>query len=338
MNVLVIGSGGRENAILWKISKNSQVKNLFATPGNYGTSLIGENIDIPLEYPFSELILFIRQKNIDLTIVGPEAYLSEGIVDVFEEKGLKIFGPNKNASMLESSKFFAKELMREANVPIPDFNYFDDLNKAKEYIIKNNPPFVIKADGLAQGKGVSICYSRESAEMSLEDIMVKKIFGKSGEKVLIEEFLTGTEASILAFVNGNNFKTMIPAQDYKKLFDNNKGPNTGGMGSFAPSPVINNELMDIIKKKIFKPVLNKLIKRGINYKGILYAGLIITKEGPKVLEFNVRFGDPETQTILMLLETDLIEIIERTMEGYYKNMKLKWKSGASVCVVLASKG
>jgi phosphoribosylamine--glycine ligase len=337
MKVLVIGSGGREHALTWAIAKDKKVKKIFCAPGNAGTSEIAENVSISAEN-IDELLKFAKENDIDLTVVGPEVPLINGITDVFEETGLKIFGPDKDASQLEGSKSFTKNLLKKNNIPTASFFETDLPEKAKEFIKNTKYPVVIKADGLAAGKGVIICANKEEANKAIEDIMIKKIFGKSGERIVIEEFLKGEEASILAFTDGNTILTLPPSQDHKKIYDDDKGPNTGGMGAYAPTPLITKKLEEKIIKKVLYPTLEGLKREGIIYKGIMYAGLMIVDGEPFVLEYNVRFGDPETQAVLPLLKSNIIDLFFSTIEGNLKNEKIEINDKYAINVVLASKG
>jgi len=336
MKVLVVGGGGREHCLAWKIKQSLKVKKIYCAPGNGGTSSFAQNIDVPAS-DLESLLNFALKEKIDLTVIGPEAPLVEGIVDLFEEKGLKIFGPKKEAARLEASKVFAKRIMRKYAIPTADFCIFDDPYKAKKFV-KENFPCVVKADGLAQGKGSIVCKSKKEAEEAVELIMIEKKFGEAGEKIVVEEFLEGEEASILAFVDGENYLLLVPSQDHKPVFDNDKGPNTGGMGAYAPAPLVNEKIIAKIKEKIFNPLLKALKKENIFFRGILYAGLMIKNEEPFVLEFNVRFGDPETQAILPKLKTDLVDLMLGTVEGKLERIKLDWDERFCVCVVLASGG
>lgn len=338
MNVLVIGSGGREHAIAWILKKDKNIKNIFCAPGNAGTSFIAQNINISVE-KIDELLRFAKEKEIDLTVVGPEVPLVNGISDIFLEAGLNIFGPVKNAAMLEGSKEFTKCLLRDNKIPTAEFETFNDPEKAKLYI-KNNKkyPVVIKADGLAAGKGVIICNNENEAINAIEDIMNKKIFGNSGNKIIIEEFLEGEEASILALTDGEEILLFPPSQDHKRIYDDDKGPNTGGMGAYAPTPLIDNSLINKIKNTILYPTLEGLKRKKIVYKGVLYAGLMITPEGPKVLEYNCRFGDPETQSIVPLIDASLIDLFIACIEGKLKNKRIDVKDKFALNVVIASKG
>jgi len=336
MKVFVVGGGGREHALGWKISQSPEVDKIFFAPGNGGTTDIGENIDISPE-DINGLLKFAQTNNIDLTIVGPEIPLSMGITDIFKEKGLKIFGPTKNAARLESSKAFAKEMMVKQEIPTGRYEIFDDYNAAHNYIEKHSTPIVVKASGLAAGKGAIVCINKEKAFESIDEIMQQKKFGAAGDVVVIEDFLSGKEVSILAFLDGDRILPLIPSQDHKKIYDGDKGPNTGGMGAYAPAIDIGASEIKYIKEKVFKPTAEGMLKQGIPFQGILYAGLMITKEGPKVLEFNVRFGDPETQAILPLMKSDLTKIIMEIPDGTFPE-NIEWTQGYAVCVVAASQG
>jgi len=337
MRILVIGSGGREHALVWKIAQSSQVKQIFAAPGNAGIAEIAKCIDIAVD-DISVLIKFAKENRIDLTVVGPEASLVKGIVDEFEKENLKIFGPTALAARLEASKVFAKQIMVKSGVPTAHCEIFNDSQQAKDYIVGLAMPIVIKADGLAQGKGVIIAQSQEEAISAISSIMEEKIFGESGKQVIIEECLIGQEASILVLCDGENFVPLASSQDHKRIFDNDQGPNTGGMGAYSPAPIITDKLMKKILKEIIKPAVKEMLKIGCPYKGVLYAGLMITKEGPKVLEFNVRFGDPETQAILPRLKDELVEIMLAVIEGGLGKVKLSWTKESCICVVISSGG
>jgi phosphoribosylamine--glycine ligase len=337
MKILVIGSGGREHTLVWKISQSPKVSKIFCAPGNAGISHLAQCVDIG-EDNMVGLANFAQKMKIDLTIVGPELPLSRGIVDEFDKLGLKIFGPNQKATQIESSKVFSKYLMKKYNIPSASYAVFQDIKKAFDYVKQQAFPLVIKADGLAAGKGVFIVQGIKQAKEALDSLMKKKIFGDAGEYVVIEEFLEGEEISVLAFSDGKTIVPMVSSQDHKKIFNQDKGPNTGGMGAYSPVPFYNDLSRKIVLQKILKPTIEGLKTEGREYKGVLYAGLILTKEGPKVLEFNARFGDPETQVVLPRLETDLIEIFNAVIEGNLHKINLKWKDNAVVCVVIASGG
>jgi len=337
MNILVIGSGGREHALVWKIAQSPKVSKIFCAPGNAGTSQIAENVNIASEDILS-LRDFALHNKIDLTVVGPETPLVLGIVDEFESHGLKIFGPGKSASLLEGSKVFAKKLMEKYNIPTADFLSFTDEVEAKKFIKKVGAPVVVKADGLAAGKGVIICQTEAEANRAVERILNEKEFGEAGNEVIIEECLIGEEASLLCFTDGKTILPMAGAQDHKRVNDHDEGPNTGGMGAYSPTPILTDDLLIKIEREILGPTISGMEAEGHSYKGVLYVGLMITKEGPKVLEYNCRFGDPETQCILPRLKTDLVEVMDKTIHHALSSMLLEWDPRAAVCVVLASGG
>ncbi|KYO66370.1 phosphoribosylamine--glycine ligase [Thermovenabulum gondwanense] len=337
MRILVVGQGGREHALCYAIAKSKKVKEIFVSPGNPGMDEIARRVDINAEN-IAGLADFALNKNIDITVVGPETPLALGISDEFNKRGLNVIGPVKEGALLESSKVFAKNLMRKYSVPTAFYEVFDDYRKALEFIEVQKFPVVIKAEGLAQGKGVVIARDKREAREALEDIMVKKVFGSSGERVVIEEFLEGREVTVLAFCDGNSIIPMLPSRDHKRLFDNNEGPNTGGMGAICPCPDVDGNLMEDIYKKILIRTLEGLKKEGIIYKGILYAGLMLTKEGPKVLEFNCRFGDPEAQAVLPLLKSDVVEIFESIINENLDKQTIEWEGLFAVNVVAASGG
>jgi len=337
-NVLVIGSGGREHAIVWKISKSPRVGKIFVAPGNAGTSELAENVEIQTTN-FPELIKFATENKIDLTIVGPDDPLSLGIVDEFQKAGLRIFGPTKNAARVESSKAFSKDLMKKQNVPTATYKIFRDSKIAIDYLKNQKFPLVVKASGLALGKGVSICQTFREAEDAVNSIMIDKSFGDSGSEIIIEEYLgKDQEISIHCITDGKDFLLFPTAQDHKPIFDGDKGPNTGGMGTYAPIPWAGKEYLDWASKNVIKPILKGLKEYGSNFTGCLYPGLKLTNEGLKVLEFNARFGDPETQSYMMLLDTDLLDIIDACLDGTLSQLKVNWKSEFAVCVILASEG
>ena len=335
-NVLIVGSGGREHSLGWKLSKDPQVKKIYFAPGNGGTY---ENIDLdPME--FEKLSLFAK-KHCCFTIVGGEAPLAEGIVDSFERQGLMIFGPTKNAAKLESSKDFAKKIMKKYNIPTPNYCTFSDPNKAKDYAIKQNSPLVIKADGLASGKGVILCNNHNEAIEAIDTIMTYRKFGTAGNRIIIEERLSGEEASFIVLCDGKTILPLASTQDHKRILDNDKGENTGGMGSYSPCPLLDDELTEKIIKKIMTPVVSAMRNENNTFKGFLYAGIMIDKElkEPSVLEFNVRMGDPECQSIMMRMDSELIEYLHAACEGRLDSMPpLRWKKQSSVCVVMAAKG
>ncbi len=341
MNILVIGAGGREHSILLKLKESSSCEKLYAMPGNAGTSEVATNVSGIDVNNHNEVIDFVKENNISLTIVGPEEPLIYGIVDSFEKEGLNIFGPSERAAILEASKTYSKDFMRKYNIPTADYKNFTTFDEAFGYVKgKNQFPTVVKASGIAAGKGSVICFSLEEAEKTLKEIMVDKIFGDSGNEVVIEEFLIGEEASIFAVSDGNKFKILVSAQDHKQIYDGDKGPNTGGMGTYAPAPVVTNELMEEIIETIVKPSFDSMIKEDRSYKGVLFIGLMITKTGPKVIEYNCRFGDPETQVILALLDYDLVSLLNDSATGNYEAneiMPVK-KDSHSVCLIMASGG
>ena len=337
MNVLIIGGGGREHALAWKIHKNEEVSAIYAIPGNAGLSQLAECFSIDLTN-ISGLAKFTEEKRIDLTLVGPELPLSLGIVDEFRQRGLAVFGPTQKGSQIEWSKAFAKKLMKDNNIPTAGFETFSDPLEAKKYIRCFGRPSAVKADGLAAGKGVLLCPQVEDALQAVDLIMGKRAFGQAGEHIIIEELLSGEEASFLAFTDGDTILPMSSAQDHKPIFDGDKGPNTGGMGAYSPAPVISEKMHQKIMNKIMIPAVEGMARLGIHYQGVLYAGLMIHHEEPMVLEFNARFGDPETQPILMRLQTDLIHIIQKTLQKKLHQVRLNWRQGASTSVVLASEG
>ena len=337
MNVLVIGSGGREHALCWKIKQSPKLKRLYCAPGNGGIAGIAECVNISVE-DVDALLHFALTKKIDLTIVGPEVTLVAGVVDAFVHKGLKIFGPSKAAAELEGSKVFAKEFMHRRNIPTAVYKIFDDAALALAFLEQTQFPLVIKADGIAAGKGVFICVDLKAAKTAIDEIMVKKIFGPAGHKVVIEECLQGPEASVLTVCDGKHFLVMPTAQDHKRIFDDDLGPNTGGMGAFSPNPLVTVEVLDQIITRIIEPTIRGMYQEGNPFKGILFAGLMLTADGPKALEFNVRFGDPETQCILPRLSGDIVEIFLAACDGRLNEIKVKWDERACVCVVIASGG
>lgn len=337
MKVLVIGSGGREHTLCWKIAKSVRVSKVFCAPGNGGIAGIAENVDIsPNE--IDKLLDFAIKESIDLTVVGPEDPLANGIVDKFEEKGLRIFGVNKEAAQLESSKKYAKEFMEKYKIPTAKYRAYTDLDKAIQGLDEFNYPLVIKADGLALGKGVIICENKDMAVDTLKLMLEEKTFGSAGDTIIIEEFLEGVEASLLCFVSEGKLFPMESAKDYKQIFDGDKGPNTGGVGCYSPNPLLGEELNKVIQKEILNKIETGFEYEVLEYKGILFIGLIITKEGPKVLEFNCRFGDPETEVVLPRLETDLIDILQKSLDGNLRTEDLIWTEKPSMAVVLTSGG
>jgi len=337
MKVLVIGSGGREHALVWKIAQSPKVSKIYCAPGNAGISKLAQCININADN-IEKLVDFAQKEKIDLTVVGPELPLSKGIVNEFNQKGLRIFGPSKEAAEIESSKVFSKYLMKKYNMPTAKYEVFQNSEKAFDYIKQQTFPLAIKADGLAAGKGVFIVKNLAQARDALDALMEEKKFGEAGRQVIIEEFLEGEEVSILAFCDGKTVVPMVSSQDHKKIFDDDQGLNTGGMGAYSPVPFYTDKLEKRVLEEILKPTIKGLRSEGREYKGVLYAGLILTKEGPKVLEFNARFGDPETQVILPRLKTDLIDILNAVVEGILHKINIKWEDNAAVCVVAASGG
>ncbi|MFW6001141.1 MAG: phosphoribosylamine--glycine ligase [Halanaerobium sp.] len=337
MKVLLIGSGGRENALAWKLAQSEKLEQLFIAPGNPGTADFAKNIDFNSDDQKS-LLEFALKEKIDITIVGPEAPLAAGIVDLFKENGIKVFGPKKEAAQLESSKVFAKNLMQKYDIPTAEYQSFSDPQKAAAYIKEKGAPIVVKAEGLAAGKGVIVAQKVEEAVKAVEKIMVDEKFGEAGEKIVVEEYLEGEEATILTFCDGETIIPMIPSQDHKPAYDGGKGPNTGGMGAYAPAPVVTAELMEYFKENIMQKTLAALQAENIDFKGIIYFGLMIKDGNAKVLEYNVRFGDPEAQVVLPLLKTDLIDIIEAVLEGRLAEINIEWSAQKALCVVMASGG
>ncbi len=337
MNILVVGGGGREHAICWKLNNESNVEKIYCAPGNAGISNVAQCVNIG-DSDIDGLVSFAKENKIDLTIVGPEIPLVAGIVDAFEKENLKIFGPNKKCAQLEGSKAFSKEFMIRHNIPTAKYKEYTDLEKAIEEIDDFGYPVVIKADGLAAGKGVVISENRENAIKTLKEMMADKKFGSAGDKIVIEEFLTGIETSILAFVDNDSIVPMVSAKDHKKINDGETGLNTGGMGTFSPSEIYTEELAKEIKEKVLDKTLEGFQKDNLNYKGILFVGLMITENGAKVLEYNVRFGDPETQSVLFRLDTDLNKIMSAILDNNLKNIDIKYLKEEAICVMLTSRG
>lgn len=337
MKVLMVGSGAREHALAWKISQSPLLTQLFAAPGNAGIAKLAECIQIEAD-DVKKLHDFALSNKIDLTIVGPEVALAAGIVDVFQKSGLAIFGPSQEAAKLESSKAFSKSLMSEFNIPTADYEIFSNINEAKHYVIETEMPVVIKADGLAAGKGVVICHSSKEAVAALSDMMEKKIFGDAGQKVVVERVLEGEELSVLALTDGEKIIPLASSQDHKRVYDHDKGPNTGGMGAYSPCPFVSDLLFQEIVAKTIKPMVQGMASKGIKFRGVLYAGIMLTKEGPMVLEYNCRFGDPETQVILPRLKSDLLPVLAEIANGTLSQDQLEWHPKACVGVVVASGG
>lgn len=340
MKILIVGGGGREHAIAWSVAKSPKVDKIYCAPGNAGIMEYAECIPIGA-MEFEKLIAFAKEKEIDLTIIGMDDPLAGGIVDGFEKAGLKVFGPRKNAAVIEGSKAFSKDLMKKYNIPTAAYENFDDPDKALAYLEdldKTQFPIVLKADGLALGKGVLICQTLEEAKDGVRTIMQDKKFGDAGNTMVIEEFMTGREVSVLAFVDGKTVKTMTSAQDHKRAQDGDQGLNTGGMGTFSPSPFYTEQIDAFCQEKIFQPTVDAMAKEGRPFTGILFFGLMLTENGPKVLEYNARFGDPEAQVVLPRMENDIIDVIEACLEGRLANVDLAFEDNAAVCVVLASQG
>jgi len=345
MKVLVIGSGGREHTLIWKLTQSKKVSKIYCVPGNGGISQMAECVSLaPLDFP--ERAEFAKKENVDLTVVGPEVPLVAGIVDFFRAKGLRIFGPSMRAAQMEGSKVFAKNFMKKYNIPTAEFEVFENSGDALAYVEKLSRSSqqagkfscVVKADGLAAGKGAIVCGTKEEAMDAIRSIMEDRIFGDAGNKVIIEEKMEGEEASLIGLCDGETIIPTIPSQDHKPVFDEDKGPNTGGMGAYAPAPVVTEEVYCWAEGRIFNNFLKGMKTEGIEFKGVVYAGIMVTSEGPKVLEFNVRFGDPENQAVLPLLKTDLVDLLEATIDGKLKDVPLEWEKKSCVCVVVASGG
>ena len=338
MKVLVVGGGGREHALVWKISQSPLVEEIYVTPGNGGICREPKTQCLPWPGSLETLAQMALDKGIDLTVVGPEDPLVQGIVDIFQSAGLRAFGPCKAAAQLEGSKVFSKEFMTRFGIPTAQYRTFSDPQEAKDYIREVGAPIVVKADGLAAGKGALVSRTLEEALEAVDRIMVKKVFGDAGNRVVVEEFLTGEEASFLAITDGEHIYPLAGSQDHKPVFDNDKGPNTGGMGAYSPAPVITPLVHERVMERIMKPVVEGMKEMGHPFKGVIYAGLMIKDEEPKVLEFNVRFGDPEAQPILMRMESDLVPALMASIDGGLDKVEITYKSQAAVCVVMASGG
>lgn len=338
MNILVIGSGGREHAIAWKVRQSPRLKNLYALPGNPGTAELAENVSGISMDDHAAVVDFCREKSIDLVIVGPEAPLAAGLADSLSVEGIQCFGPKRAAAEIEASKVFAKDFMTRHQIPTARYATFRQFEDAIRYLNSRDYPIVIKASGLAAGKGVILPETMDEAKATLKSVLVDKAFGEAGDEVVIEERLMGQEVSLMAFSDGISVVPMLPAQDHKRLLDQDEGPNTGGMGAYAPAPIFTADMMDEALELVLKPTVNGLRREGTPFVGVLYAGLMLTPNGIRVLEFNSRFGDPETQVVLPLLETDLLEIADACVNGTLPNVKVQWKKGSAVCVVLASRG
>jgi phosphoribosylamine---glycine ligase len=337
MKILVIGSGGREHSLVWKISQCPKVSKLFCAPGSAAIGELAECVAIGPE-EIDKLADFAENQKIELTVVGPELPLTLGISDLFETRGLRIFGPNRAAARLEGSKAFAKEILQQNKIPTASFGTFTDAAAARKYLAQQKPPYVIKADGLAGGKGVVVCLDVNEAMAASDGILIQKSLGEAGEKVVIEEFLEGEEASFMVLSDGDHILPLASSQDHKRVFDNDKGPNTGGMGAYSPPPVLTSTMHQRVLDEILKPLLVGLNNKGIRYRGVIYVGLMITESGPKVLEFNARFGDPECQPIMMRLQSDLVPLLEATIDGKLNQLQPQWYEDPAVCVVLCARG
>lgn len=337
MKVLIVGGGGREHAIAWKAVQSEKVDKVYCAPGNAGIAEVAECVPIGA-MEFERLAAFAKEKEIDLTIIGMDDPLVGGIVDVFEAQGLRVFGPRKNAAILEGSKAFSKDLMKKYQIPTAGYETFTDPKQALDYLKTAEMPIVLKADGLALGKGVLICQTHEEAEAGVREIMMDKKFGSAGNQMVVEEFMTGREVSVLSFVDGNTIKIMTSAQDHKRAMDGDQGLNTGGMGTFSPSPFYTKEVDEFCRKYIYQATVDAMKAEGRTFKGIIFFGLMLTEKGPKVLEYNARFGDPETQVVLPRMKNDMIEVFEACIDGTLDQIELEFEDNAAVCVVLASEG
>ncbi len=337
MKVLIVGSGGREHAIAWKVAQSEKVEKIYCAPGNAGCAEYAECVPIGA-MEFDKLVAFAKEKEIDLTVIGMDDPLVGGVVDEFEKAGLRVFGPRKNAAILEGSKAFSKDLMKKYNIPTATYENFDDAEAALAYLETAKFPIVLKADGLALGKGVLICNTLEDAREGVRSIMMDKQFGTAGNRMVIEEFMTGREVSVLSFVDGNTIKTMTSAQDHKRAKDGDEGLNTGGMGTFSPSPFYTDEVDEFCKKYIYQPTVDAMKAEGREFKGIIFFGLMLTADGPRVLEYNARFGDPETQVVLPRMKSDIVDVFEACIDGTLDKVDLEFEDNAAVCVVLASDG
>lgn len=337
MKILIVGSGGREHAIAWAAAKSPKAEKIYCAPGNAGIAEFAECVDIAA-MEFDKLAAFAKEKEIDLTIIGMDDPLVGGIVDVFEAEGLRVFGPRKNAAIIEGSKAFSKDLMKKYNIPTAAYETFTDPEEAVKYLETAKMPIVLKADGLALGKGVLICKDLEEAKAGVKTLMLDKQFGDAGNEIVIEEFMTGREVSVLAFCDGKTIKCMTSAQDHKRAKDGDQGLNTGGMGTFSPSPFYTKEVEDFCEKYIYQPTMDAMAAEGRPFTGILFTGLMLTQDGPKVLEYNARFGDPEAQVVLPRMKNDMIEVMEACIDGKLADVELEFEDNAAVCVVLASDG
>ncbi len=337
MKILIVGGGGREHAIAWKVAQSPKAEKIYCAPGNAGIGEYAECVDIGV-MEFERLAAFAKEKEIDLAVIGMDDPLVGGIVDVFEAEGIRVFGPRKNAAVLEGSKAFSKDLMKKYGIPTAAYENFDDPGKALAYLETASLPIVLKADGLALGKGVLICNTLEEAREGVKSIMMDKKFGSAGNQMVIEEFMTGREVSVLSFVDGKTIKTMTSAQDHKRALDGDQGLNTGGMGTFSPSPFYTDEVDAFCKEHIYQKTVDAMAAEGREFKGIIFFGLMLTEQGPKVLEYNARFGDPEAQVVLPRMKNDIVEVFEACVDGALDQIELKFEDNAAVCVVLASEG
>ena len=337
MKILVIGSGGREHALTWKLNQSSEVDKIYCAPGSAAIAELAELVRIE-PHQIDKLADFATEQKLDLTVVGPELPLTLGISDLFESRGLKIFGPTRDAAQLEGSKAFAKKIMTDNSIPTAAAGIFSDAQSARRYLDQNPAPYVVKADGLAAGKGVLICANREEAQSAVEEIIIKKAFGLAGEKVVIEEFLEGEEATFMVLTDGDYVVALPSSQDHKRVFDDDQGPNTGGMGAYSPAPIVTQTVEDRVLREVITPLMAGLRRKGIVYRGVIYVGLMITTTGPKVLEFNARFGDPECQVVMMRLKSDLVPLLQATVNGTLRTVQPEWYADSAVCVVLSAGG
>ena len=337
MKVLIVGSGGREHAIAWKVSKSERVDKIYCAPGNAGIGQVAECVNIGA-MEIEKLVAFAKEKAIDLTVIGMDDPLVAGIVDAFEAEGLRVFGPRKNAAILEGSKAFSKELMKKYNIPTASYETFTDPEKAIAYLETSKYPIVLKADGLALGKGVLICNTKEEAKQGVNTLMLEKQFGSAGDTIVIEEFMTGREVSVLAFSDGKTIQCMTSAQDHKRAKDGDQGLNTGGMGTFSPSPFYTEEVKTFCEKYVYQSTIDAMAKEGRPFVGVLFTGLMLTEDGPKVLEYNARFGDPEAQVVIPRMKNDIVDVFEACIDGTLESIDLQFEDNAAVCVVLASDG
>ena len=337
MKILIVGGGGREHAIAVAVAESPKADKIYCAPGNAGIAEVAECVPIGVD-EFDKIASFAKEKEVDLVIVGPDDPLAAGLVDVLEEAGLRVFGPRKNAAILEGSKAFSKDLMKKYNIPTAAYETFDDAKKAEAYLETADYPVVLKADGLALGKGVLICNTKEEALEGVKSIMLDKQFGAAGNRIVVEEFMTGREVSVLSFVDGKTIRIMTSAQDHKRACDGDKGLNTGGMGTFSPSPFYTKEVDDFCKQYIYQPTVDAMAKEGREFKGIIFFGLMLTQKGPKVLEYNARFGDPEAQVVLPRMKNDIVDVMEACIDGTLDKIDLQFEDNAAVCVVLASRG